>query len=114
MNWGALLAGLIGASIPGMLTYVGLRRARQSSDAETFGPASAQAKLGTVHHDMGWQVTAEDMLGRQGDMEWFLTYRQAHSEAQAAMDELIVANFDRGWPWLGRRRHWLRERLGRA
>ena len=39
MIWGALLGGLIGAGIPGLLTYVGLRRSRQASDAEAFGPA---------------------------------------------------------------------------
>ena len=37
--WAALLGGLIGAGIPGFLTYMGLRRARQSNDAEAFGPA---------------------------------------------------------------------------
>jgi hypothetical protein len=39
MIWGALIGGLIGAGIPGFLTYLGLRRARQSTDAEAFGPA---------------------------------------------------------------------------
>ena len=39
MDWGALIGGLIGAGIPAILTYQGLRRARQSSDAEAFGPA---------------------------------------------------------------------------
>jgi hypothetical protein len=39
MTWGALLGGLIGAGIPGLLTYMGLRRGRQSNDAEAFGPA---------------------------------------------------------------------------
>ena len=39
MIWGALLGGLIGAGIPGFLTYMGLRRSRQSNDAEAFGPA---------------------------------------------------------------------------
>lgn len=39
MTWGALLAGLIGASIPAVLTYIGLRRTRQSNDAHAFGPA---------------------------------------------------------------------------
>ena len=39
MIWGALLGGLIGAGIPAMLTYMSLRRARQSTDAEAFGPA---------------------------------------------------------------------------
>ena len=37
--WAALLGGLIGAGIPGVLTYTGLRRTRQASDAEAFGPA---------------------------------------------------------------------------
>jgi hypothetical protein len=37
--WAALLGGLIGAGIPGVLTYMGLRRTRQASDAEAFGPA---------------------------------------------------------------------------
>jgi hypothetical protein len=37
--WAALLGGLIGAGIPGFLTYMGLRRARQSNDAQAFGPA---------------------------------------------------------------------------
>ena len=39
MDWGALVGGLIGAGIPGVLAYLGLRRGRQSADAETFGPA---------------------------------------------------------------------------
>jgi hypothetical protein len=39
MNWGALLGGLIGGSIAAVLTYIGLRRGRQSTDAEAFGPA---------------------------------------------------------------------------
>ena len=39
MSWGAFLGGLIGASIPAVLAYIGLRRARQSNDAEAFGPA---------------------------------------------------------------------------
>jgi hypothetical protein len=39
MEWGALVGGLIGAGIPAVLTYLGLRRARQSTDAEAFGPA---------------------------------------------------------------------------
>lgn len=39
MDWNALIGGLIGAGIPGTLAYVGLRRARQSADAEAFGPA---------------------------------------------------------------------------
>jgi hypothetical protein len=39
MIWGALLGGLIGAGISGFLTYLGLRRTRQASDAEAFGPA---------------------------------------------------------------------------
>jgi hypothetical protein len=39
MIWGALLGGLIGAAIPGVLTYVGLHRTRQAADAEAFGPA---------------------------------------------------------------------------
>ena len=37
--WAALLGGLIGAGIPGVLTYTSLRRARQASDADAFGPA---------------------------------------------------------------------------
>lgn len=39
MDWNALVGALIGAGIPAVLVYVGLRRQRQSSDAETFGPA---------------------------------------------------------------------------
>src|SRR5260370_27215264 len=39
MDWGALIGGLIGAGIPAVLAYLGLHRARQSADAETFGPA---------------------------------------------------------------------------
>jgi hypothetical protein len=39
MEWGALIGGLIGAGIPAILTYLGLRRTRQSTDAEAFGPA---------------------------------------------------------------------------
>jgi len=39
VNWGALLGGLIGAGIPASLTYIGLHRGRQATDAEAFGPA---------------------------------------------------------------------------
>ncbi len=39
MGWSALVGGLIGAGIPAVLTYLGLHRARQSADAEAFGPA---------------------------------------------------------------------------
>ncbi len=43
MNWStwsaALVGGLVGAFIPATLTYMGLLRGRQSSDAEAFGPA---------------------------------------------------------------------------
>jgi hypothetical protein len=39
MDWSALIGALIGASIPAVLTYLGLRRGRQSADAEAFGPA---------------------------------------------------------------------------
>jgi precorrin-2 methylase len=39
MDWNALVGGLIGAGIPAVLAYFGLRRARQSADAEVFGPA---------------------------------------------------------------------------
>jgi hypothetical protein len=37
--WSALLGGLIGAGIPGSLTYLGMRRSGQAADAEAFGPA---------------------------------------------------------------------------
>jgi hypothetical protein len=37
--WAALVGGLIGAGIPAVLTFMGLRRSRQSNDAEAFGPA---------------------------------------------------------------------------
>jgi hypothetical protein len=43
MDWStllpALVGGLIGAGIPGFLTYLGLLRGRQAADAEAFGPA---------------------------------------------------------------------------
>lgn len=39
MDWAALFGGLIGATIPGSLTYLGLRRSRQATDAQTLGPA---------------------------------------------------------------------------
>lgn len=39
MDWNALLGGLIGAGIPAVLAYLGLRRAGQSADANAFGPA---------------------------------------------------------------------------
>ncbi len=39
MDWSALIGGLIGAGIPAVLAYLGLHRARQSADAEAFGPA---------------------------------------------------------------------------
>src|SRR5262249_53350906 len=49
MIWGALLGGLIGAGIPGWLTYVGLRRGRLASDAAVFGPA--RVLLGRMNPD---------------------------------------------------------------
>lgn len=39
MDWNALLGGLIGAGIPAVLAYLGLRRSGQSGDATAFGPA---------------------------------------------------------------------------
>lgn len=39
MDWSALLGGFIGAGIPAALAFLGLRRQRQSKDAEAFGPA---------------------------------------------------------------------------
>ncbi|HEY3036400.1 MAG TPA: hypothetical protein VGJ54_17310 [Streptosporangiaceae bacterium] len=39
MDWSALIGGLIGAGIPAVLACLGLHRARQSADAEAFGPA---------------------------------------------------------------------------
>jgi hypothetical protein len=39
MDWSALVGGLVGAGIPAVLAYLGLHRARQSADAEAFGPA---------------------------------------------------------------------------
>jgi hypothetical protein len=39
MDWSALVGGLIGAGIPGLLVVLGLLRARQAADAEAFGPA---------------------------------------------------------------------------
>jgi hypothetical protein len=39
VDWNALIGALIGAGIPASLVYVGLRRQRQASDAEAFGPA---------------------------------------------------------------------------
>jgi hypothetical protein len=39
MDWSALLGGFIGAGIPASLAFLGLRRQRQSTDAEAFGPA---------------------------------------------------------------------------
>lgn len=39
MNWAALFGGLIGGSIPAILTYIGVLRGRQSADADLFGPA---------------------------------------------------------------------------
>jgi hypothetical protein len=39
MAWNALIGALIGAGIPGILTYLGLRRGRQSTDAEASGAA---------------------------------------------------------------------------
>jgi len=53
MNWStllpALLGGLVGAGIPGFLTYLGLLRGRQAADAEAFGPAVLL--LDRVHPD---------------------------------------------------------------
>jgi hypothetical protein len=51
VTWGAFLGGLIGASIPAVLTYIGLRRARQSNDAEAFGPALLLPLLYRVQPD---------------------------------------------------------------
>jgi hypothetical protein len=39
MDWGPFVGGLIGAGIPAILAYLGLRRGRQAADAEAFGPA---------------------------------------------------------------------------
>jgi len=39
VDWSALIGGLIGAGIPTSLAAVGLRRQRQTADAEAFGPA---------------------------------------------------------------------------
>jgi len=40
MCWSALIGGLIGAGIPAVLACLGWHRARQSADAEAFGPAA--------------------------------------------------------------------------
>jgi hypothetical protein len=53
MDWSALVGGLIGAGIPAILAYLGLRRHRQGADAEAFGPAVLL--LDRVHPD---RVTA--------------------------------------------------------
>ena len=149
MDWGALLGGLIGAGIPALLTYLGLHRARQSADAETFGPAvllldrlnpervtlnlnpnatveagkwaemqrqlevarerllvisaghprrrirrlakDAEVKLARAFSAAHW--TIRDMQANRDNREWLDQARGTHSEAAAAMTELIEANF---------------------
>lgn len=149
MDWGALLGGLIGAGVPALLTYLGLRRARQSADAETFGPAvllldrlnpervtlnlnqdaaveagkwaemqrqldaarerllvisaghprrrirrlaiKAEVKLTRAFFSAGW--TVKDMQANRDSRESLEQARDRHSEATAAMTELIEANF---------------------
>jgi hypothetical protein len=39
VDWSALIGGLIGAGIPTLAAAVGMRRQRQTADAEAFGPA---------------------------------------------------------------------------
>jgi hypothetical protein len=45
MDWNALIGGLIGAGIPGTLTYLGLRRGRQSADADWLSAGLSLAKV---------------------------------------------------------------------
>jgi hypothetical protein len=149
MDWSALAAGLIGAGIPAVLTYVGLRRTRQSADAEALGPAVllldhinpvrvtvnvnrdataedakwaelqrqldtarerllvvsagnprrhvrvlaqvAEVKLTTAYNASGWAL--RDQHAKGGDPEWMKHAQETHAEAEAAMQDLISANF---------------------
>jgi hypothetical protein len=54
----------------------------------------AQVKLANVHRDMGHQLM--DMFRQRDNPEWLEIYRRDYAEAQAAMCNLVDANFD--WP----------------
>jgi hypothetical protein len=157
MDWNALIGGLIGAGIPGTLAYLGLRRSRQSADAETFGPAvlllyrvnpervtinfnpdatvenakwaelqrqldlarerllvvsagnprrhvrelarAAEVKVTNTFEASHWAV--RDMQANRDNREWMDHARKTHTEAEAAMRQLIDANFC--WSVFGRR-----------
>lgn len=158
MDWSALVGGLIGAGIPAVLTYLGLHRARQSADAEAFGPAvllldrlhpdratmnlspdttaeaekwaelrrqldlarerllvvsagnprrhvrelarAADTKVSNAFQASSWAV--HDLRANRDNPGWMDHARQTHAEAEAAMRNLIDANF--GWRVFRRRR----------
>ena len=167
MDWSALVGGLIGAGIPAVLTYLGLHRARQAADAETFGPAvllldrlnpervtinlnpdataeaakwaelqrqldvarerllvvsaghprlrlrklaqGAQVKIANAFQASHWAV--RDLQVNRDNPEWMDHARKTHAEAEAAMRNLIDANFS--WSVFGRL-PWSRHRAGIA
>ena len=71
MDWGALLGGLLGAGIPSILAYLGLRRDRQSADAGAFGPAvllliriapvRVTLNANAATHDATWAALEEQL-----------------------------------------------------
>ncbi|HUY52676.1 MAG TPA: hypothetical protein VMV92_44410 [Streptosporangiaceae bacterium] len=158
MDWSALVGGFIGAGIPAVLAYLGLRRARQSADAEAFGPAvllldrvnpqrvtinlnpdataeaakwtelqrqldtarerllvvsagnprrhvrelaqAAEVKVTNAFEASHWAVA--DMQANRDNRGWLDGARKTHAEADAAMRNLIDANFS--WRIFRRRR----------
>lgn len=82
MDWSALVGGLIGAGIPAILTYLGLRRARQSSDAEAFGPAVLLLDL--VHPD---RVSFNVSPNQETEAAKWVALSQ---QAQTARERLLV------------------------
>jgi precorrin-2 methylase len=159
MDWNALVGALIGASIPGILTYLGLRRGRQSADAEAFGAAillldrvnpervsinlnpdttaesakwaelqeqlavargrllvvsaghprrhvrelalATEVKVTNAFQASHWAVS--DMQANRDNREWMDRARRLHTDAEAALRQLIDANFT--WSIFGRRRY---------
>jgi hypothetical protein len=60
----------------------------------------AQVKLGSLYNAMGWQVV--NMLRNKANDDWVEHFRTTHAEAEAAMRELVNANF--AWVSLPARR----------
>lgn len=84
MEWSALIGGLIGAGVPAVLTYLGLRRGRQSSDAEAFGPAMLLLDL--VHPDrVSFNVSSDPEVETA---KW----AQLAQQNQTARERLLVVS----------------------